>query len=651
MSTAIAPVEAGAEVQGSVLTRDEQRSAARQLTIAMLALGLLLLGLMWTWIAPAQAGVGQLLLGAAAVLVALPVVRAGWHSLRHPDLHGITDLLIALAMLGAWAIGDLLTAVLLPIVMIFGHVLEERSVIGSQEAIDALARLTHSRARLIGPQGIVMEVDNATLRPGDCVEVRAGDRIPADGRVLEGQASLDTAPITGESVPLEASVGMDVFGGAINLDGLLRIEVTRTGHESTLGKVIALMQRAERSKPPITRLLERYAGQYLILVLLIAAVTWFTTNNAQAMLAVLVAACPCALALSAPATAIAGIAVAARHGILIRGSAFLEELADTTSLVIDKTGTLTYGALRLQEICAAQSSADREFIVRLAASLGAASSHPVSRALTRLVHNDSHLPLHEVRERAGFGVVAHTGHGEAALGRPELFEQLGIATLPVPVHDGPIAGLAMNGEFLAWLLLADTLRPEAAAALTELRELGLNRQLLLSGDRTSVAEALAREVGITAVQAQALPEDKLARVTAEIHNGFRPLVVGDGINDSLALKAGVVGVAMGVGGSDIALASADVVLIGSDLRRLGTCVRLSRSCRRTLLVNVIIGLAWTLAIVGAAAFGLLGGAGAMIAALLHNLSTLLVLGNAGRLLRFHESLPPLAAAPAHPRYR
>ncbi|MBF2937873.1 HAD-IC family P-type ATPase, partial [Pseudomonas aeruginosa] len=174
--------------------------------------------------------------------------------------------------------------------------------------------------------------------------------VPADGRVLQGQASLDTAPITGESVPLEVAPGMEVYGGAINLDGLLRIEITRTGEASTLGKVIGLMQQAERAKPPITRLLERYAGQYMLLVLLIAAVTWFVTNDAQAMLAVLVAACPCALVLSAPATAIAGIAVAARHGILIRSSAFLEELADLTSLVVDKTGTLTHGSLRLQAL-------------------------------------------------------------------------------------------------------------------------------------------------------------------------------------------------------------------------------------------------------------------------------------------------------------
>lgn len=626
----------------SLLTGPEQRRAARQLTLAMLALGLLGLGLVWRWLMPAQIGVSQLLLGFASILVAVPVMRSAWYSLRYPSLHGITDQLIALAMLGAWATGDLLTAALLPIIMIFGHVLEERSVIGSQEAIHALGKLTRSQARLFQADGSLLEVDNATLKSGDQVEVRAGDRVPADGLVLAGQASLDTASITGESVPLEVGSGMPVFGGAINLDGLLRVQVTRTGEESTLGKVIALMQSAERAKPPITRLLERYAGSYMVLVLMIAAVTWFITNDAQAMLAVLVAACPCALVLSAPATAIAGIAVAARHGILIRSSAFLEELADLSSLVVDKTGTLTYGTLRLQAI--ETDVLHEQPLLQLAASLGAASSHPVSRALAGLVSHEQMLTLNDVRERQGLGIVASTGQGEAALGRPELFSQLNITTSAVPDHDGPIAGLSLNGNFLGWLLLADSVKPEARQALSELRELGLGRQVLLTGDRQSVAEHLAHTVGINEVQAQALPEDKLERVLSEIGNGFRPMVVGDGINDSLALKAGVVGVAMGAGGADIALASSDIVLIGSDLRRLGTCVRLSRDCRHTLQVNVIIGLGWTLAIVAAAAFGWLGAAGAMIAAVLHNLSTLLVLGNAGRLLRFHEPLQPLKLA-------
>jgi len=620
-----------------LLTRHEQRSMAVQLLLAMTAFGLLLCGWIWQWLFPQQSDVGQILFGVASLLVAVPVLRSAIYSLRSPSLHGVTDQLIALAMLGAWATGDLMTAALLPGIMIFGHILEERSVIGSQEAIDALSRLTRSRARRILPDGEIEEIDNHQLRTGDRVEVRAGDRLPADGRVISGSASLDTAPITGESVPQEARAGDDVFGGAINLDGLLSVEVTRTGANATLGKVIALMQKAEHAKPPITRLLERYAGQYLVLILLIAAATWFITRDAHAMLAVLVAACPCALVLSAPATAIAGIAVAARHGILIRSSAFLEELADLNAIVVDKTGTLTHGELHLQQTVLEENESPDAALV-LAASLGAASSHPVSRALAKIFPREQYLPLEEFSEQQGMGVRAQTAQGEALLGRPAFFSQNNVAVSDVPEHDGPLVGLALDGRFLGWLLLADSLRPEAQTALAELRQLGLRRQLLLTGDRASVAHRIAGELGISDVVAQALPEDKLHQVSAEIAQGYRPMVVGDGINDSLALKAGVVGIAMGAGGSDIALASADVVLIGSDLRRLGTCVRLSRACRRTLKINVFIGLGWTLVVMAAAAMGLLGVAGVLIAALLHNLSTLLVLGNAGRLLRFDEPL-------------
>ncbi|RYJ17024.1 cadmium-translocating P-type ATPase [Rahnella variigena] len=620
-----------------LLTRHEQRSMAVQLLLAMTAFGLLLCGWIWQWLFPQQSDVGQILFGVASLLVAVPVLRSAIYSLRSPSLHGVTDQLIALAMLGAWATGDLMTAALLPGIMIFGHILEERSVIGSQEAIDALSRLTRSRARRILPDGEIEEIDNHQLRTGDRVEVRAGDRLPADGRIISGSASLDTAPITGESVPQEARAGDDVFGGAINLDGLLSVEVTRTGADATLGKVIALMQKAEHAKPPITRLLERYAGQYLVLILLIAAATWFITRDAHAMLAVLVAACPCALVLSAPATAIAGIAVAARHGILIRSSAFLEELADLNAIVVDKTGTLTHGELHLQQTVLEENESPDTVLV-LAASLGAASSHPVSRALAKLFPREQYFPLEAFSEQQGMGVRAQTAQGEALLGRPAFFSQNNVAVSDVPEHDGPLVGLALNGRFLGWLLLADSLRPEAQTALAELRQLGLRRQLLLTGDRASVAHRIAGELGISDVVAQALPEDKLHQVSAEIAQGYRPMVVGDGINDSLALKAGVVGIAMGAGGSDIALASADVVLIGSDLRRLGTCVRLSRACRRTLKINVFIGLGWTLVVMSAAAMGLLGVAGVLIAALLHNLSTLLVLGNAGRLLRFDEPL-------------
>lgn len=622
---------------GSALSHQEQRNIARQLVLALFASGTLILGLLWRGLAPEQIAVADVLLGVASLMVGIPLLRHAFYSLRHPSLHGITDQLVALALLGSWATGDLLTAAVLPLIMTVGHILEERSVMGSQEAIEALSKLTRSRARRVDADGNLQDIDNQELVAGDVVEVRAGDRLPADGRVLDGQASLDTAPITGESVPLEVKPGMEVYGGAISLDGRLRIEVTRTGETSTLGRVIALMQSAEQASPPITRLLERHAARYLLLVLLIAASTWFLTQDNQAMLAVLVAACPCALVLSAPATSVAGLTVAARHGILIRGAAFLEELAELNAVIIDKTGTLTHGKLQLHAL-RPQAGESPEVLAALAASLGATSSHPVSRALVSIAPQSAWPPLENVREHQGLGVSATTAAGEACLGRPELLTTRVADIPPEPIHDGPIVGLALAGRFLGWILLADSLRDEAPDAMAQLRDLGLQQQLLLTGDRETVAQRIASSVGIEQVIAGALPADKLHQVRVQIDNGFRPMVVGDGINDSLAIKAGVVGVAMGAGGSDIAMASADIVLIGGDLRRLGTCVRLSRRCRRTLQINVMIGLGWTLVIVAAAAFGWLGASGAVIAAILHNMSTLLVLGNAGRLLRFEERI-------------
>lgn len=608
----------------------------RQLTLTMITIGLLLLSLLWRVIAPDQPGISDILAGVAWLLVAVPVFRAGWHSLLHPDLHGVTDLLVVLAMLGAWALGDLMTAALLPVIMIFGHILEERSVMGTRQAIAGLSKLTHSQARRVRADGETELIDSQHLRAGEVVEVRAGDRLPADGRILSGQASLDVGHITGESVPVEAVTGMNVFAGSINLNGLLRVEVTHTGDQSTLGKVIALMKDAEQAKPPITRMLERYAGHYLILVLLIAATTWFLTYNSQAMLAVLVAACPCALVLSAPATAMAGIAVAARHGILIRNAAFLEELADVDALIVDKTGTLTEGRLSFVDALLV-TEMPREQALALAAALGATSNHPVSRVLAETLSDTGGHALRDVEEIQGVGIVATTDDGIALLGRQALFSRYSVKTTPLPAHEGPAVGLALNGVFLGWFLLDDTLRAEAPAVVDELKSLGIGRVQLLTGDRMSVAERVAQQAGINELAGEALPAEKLRQVQNMVDEGWRPMVVGDGINDALALKAGAVGIAMGGNGADIALASADVVLAGGDLRRLPTAIRLSRKCRATLQVNVFIGLGWTILIVAAAAMGLLGAAGALIAAVLHNLSTLLVLLNTGRLLQFDET--------------
>lgn len=629
---------AGAAAPGAgLLSTSEQRSLGLRLTTSLIAAGCLVISAVLQIAEPEQREVAELVAGVAALLVGVPAISAAWHSLRHPNLHGVTDQLIALAVIAAWADGDLMTAALLPLVMTVGHVLEERSLLGSQEAIRALGRLTRSKARRFVSPGETEEVEAGALNCADLIELRAGDLIPADGVVESGISSVDTASITGESVPVDVEPGALVFSGSINLDGLLVVRITNVGEETTLGRVIALMQKAERAKPPVTRLLEQYAQRYLLLVLLLAAGTWFMTGSTLGMLAVLVASCPCALVLAAPATSIAAIAVAGRHGVLVKGAAFLEHLATVDSVVFDKTGTVTVGQLRLVRANPEPGTPCGE-LIRLAGNLGAASGHPVSRALSSLVQEDERLAVEDVRETRGYGLVGRIGGEVVALGRAELFRELGIRISAAPEHDGPIAGVSRGVQFLGWVLLADEARPEAREAIQDLRKLGLQHQLLITGDRASVARRVAESLGITEVRSEALPAQKMAYVLDQIGAGYRPLVVGDGINDSLALKAGAVGVAMGAQGTEVALASADLVLMTNDLRRLGTCVRLSRRCRRTIYVNVGVGLGWMIAIIALAGTGVLGNGGPLIAAVMHNVSTLAVMGNAGRLLKFQELL-------------
>jgi Cd2+/Zn2+-exporting ATPase len=631
--TLAAPAAPGA----GLLTRIEQISLGLRLALSLIAGGCLILSVGLQFLVPSQRDVAELIAGVAALVVAVPALSAAWQSLRYPDLHGITDQLIALALIAAWAIGDLTTAALLPLVMTIGHILEERSLLGSHEAIRALSRLTQTRARRVLASGDIEEVATDALRAGDRIELRAGDLISADGVVESGTASVDTASITGESIPVEVAPGTEVLSGSINVDGHLVVKLTRVGAESTLGRVIALLQEAEGAKPPVTRLLERYAERYMVLVLLLAAGAWFVSGSTMAMLAVLVASCPCALVLAAPATSIAAIAVASRHGILVKGAGFLENLATVDAVIFDKTGTVTVGQLRFVD-ARPERGVDRAELTRLAAALATKSGHPVSRALALLGKGDEALAIDEVKETKGFGVVGRLGGEVVALGRAELFDELKIAHSTPPSHDGPIAGVARGATFLGWVLLADEPRSEARDAIADLRQLGLMRQSLLTGDRPAAAKRIADVLGLPGVRAEALPAQKMAYVIEEIGMGYRPMVVGDGINDSLALKAGAVGIAMGAQGTDVALASADLVLMTNDLRRLGTCIRLSRRCRRTIHVNVGVGLGWTVVIVACAATGALGASGALVAALLHNFSTMVVMANAGRLLKFQEPL-------------
>lgn len=619
---------------GDLLSRREKWRLGSRLALAAVAGGLLLLSLALRLAMPEQAEVARIVSTLAALLVGIPVMLEAWSALRSPSLHGVTDLLVAAALIAAWSVGDLDTAALVPLAMVVGHVLEERSLLGTRDAITALGRLGSGTARRLGADGIPREVPIDRLAIGDRLELRPGDRLPADGVVREGASALDQAALTGESLPVEVAVGDAVQAGSLNTSGRLLVEVVRVGGDTAMGRVVQLMHEAERSKPPVTRLLERFAVPYLFLVLLSAVAALLLGGSATIAMTILVAACPCALVLAAPAAAVAGIAVAARHGLLVKGTAFLEELSQVDTLVIDKTGTLTLGALRVVRILPAHG-ANGDQISLLGASLGAASSHPISRALASLKDPQERQPVTELVEVGGLGLHGHVQGETVRLGRASYLTSAGVVVEAVPDHTGPLVGLAAGTRFLGWVLLADEPRAEAAAALEDLSRSGIRQQILLTGDRAEAAARVAAQLGFTDLRAGVTPEQKLQAVTALIADGRRPLVVGDGINDALALRAGAVGVAMGTGGTDAALASADLVLTGGDLRRLATGIRLSRRCRTIIAVNVGIGLGWTLVVVGVATVTTMG---PIWAVLLHHVGTLAVVTNAGRILSFDEPL-------------
>jgi len=609
----------------ALLNQRERWVLGGRLVAALVAAGLLIVSGLIHWLRPAEGELAQYVATVAALLVSVPVLIAAARALRSPGLDGTTDLLVAIALIAAWVVGDLETAALVPLAMVIGHAIEERSLLGSQEALAALADLTRGQARRIDATGMVTVVDGDDLAAGDRIELRPGDRCPADGVVEEGASSLDTAPITGESVPQDVAPGDHVLAGAVNQGGRLLVRVERIGEATALGRVVALMQDAEQSKPAVTRLLDRFASAYLLLVILAAAMLAFATGSATVLMATLVAACPCALVVAAPATAVAAIAAAARQGILVKSTAFLERLADCDCVVFDKTGTLTEGTLSVLDPDTL-SHPHR----RLASALGHASSHPVARACAALVIEGDRPVVENLHEESGQGLRALVGGARVVLGRAAFLAAQGVTPPTVPDHDGPIVGLAVDGAFVAWVRMRDAARPEALAAVSDLRHLGLERQVLCTGDRRAVAERVAAELHLTEVEAEALPATKLARVRAEVAAGRQPLVVGDGINDSLALKAGAVGVAIGGRGSDVAVASADLALVDGDLRRLGTAIRLSRTCRASIITGIVIACVWTAFVVGLAAAGEISPFGA---AILHNLGTLAVIANAGRIMR------------------
>ncbi len=577
---------------------------------------------------------------AAAILLGAPIVVHAIKSIIRKEAH--MDELVALAIIAAFATQKYATAGIVAFFMLLSQLIETRTALGARASIESLIKLTPTKASLLDSEGHEKEVAVSSLKPGDCIRVRPGDNIAADGEVTKGLSSVNEATITGESLPVDKVPGMQVFAGTNNLTGVLDITVTKAGKDTTLGKVQSLIMQAEQTKIPIMRIIDRYVKWYTPTILMIAGIVLFFTGSVDRAITILVVSCPCALILATPTAMVAAISASARLGVLIKNVADLEIAGKITAMVFDKTGTVTTGRLYVTKLTPAENVEPAELLT-VAASAEQMSKHPAARALQE-VAKEANLSLpspDEFQETPGKGVTAVVGSAKITIGRDTFLKEnkVGMGNIAAPALDEEqgfsTLYVAKDAKCIGWIGLQDKTRPEAQQAVKELLDIGIKRVTMLTGDREEVASRVAAELACTDFKAQCLPQDKLAIVEQIKKDGHTVLVVGDGINDAPALAAGDLGIAMGAAGSDVAINSASIALMSDDLKRLPFLVRLSRKARGVINQNLGFGIMFIILGDVAAAAGWLP---AVYAAVLHFAGSLVVIFNSARLVRYGEEL-------------
>ncbi len=587
---------------------------------------------------PAQAVIVMYIV--ALVAAAIFPLRAAIGAIRARQVD--VETLMILAGVGAAGLGAWFEGAFLLFLFTLGHALEHRAMDRARKSIESLGQLTAKTARTRrGDQ--VVEIDVRQIAIGDRIVVRAGDRIPLDGVIRDGQSQIDQATITGESVPVPRGPGDKVFAGTINTDAALEIEVTSLAGDSLLARIVDMVTEAEAQKSATQRFVQRLEKRFVPLVLLVAVavpvVLVITGTSWQAAILrgvqLIVAASPCALAISTPSAVLAAVSRAATGGVLIKGGAHLETLARVRAIAFDKTGTLTHGKPRLVSTWLADGVTESELLA-VAAGLEALSNHPLAKAILAGAAERNVTPLSAADGDAihGKGITGHVAGDVVKIGNLALFESVPTEAAQAAAaleEQGQTTMLVWRqGRFLGVLGVADTLRDEARTALAELDALGIETKIMLSGDNARVAKAIAAKVGLDEVRAPLLPEGKVAEIRALAARPGGVAMVGDGVNDAPALAAASVGIAMGGTAADATLETADVVLLDDSLSRLPFAVGLARRASRVITQNVIIALGVSSLLVVASILGWTSIAQAVI---LHEGSTLLVVGNALLILR------------------
>ncbi|MHB1155622.1 MAG: heavy metal translocating P-type ATPase [Phycisphaerales bacterium] len=576
----------------------------------------------------------------AALMLGIPLVWQAIKDLATGHMH--MNELAALAVVASFANQQYIEAGAIAFFMIISALIEHRTALGARKSIEALIRITPTRARRLTDEGHEVDTDAKDLRPGDRVRVLPGDNIPGDGRVLTGVSTVDQANITGESLPVDKVIGDEVYGGTINVTGAMDIEITKAGHDTTLGRVKDLILQAEHTRSPISRIIDRYAHWYTPVILMFAAIVFFFTKDPNRAIAILIIACPCAFILAVPTAMVAALSAAARLGVLIKNVGTIEVARNLTAIVFDKTGTLTTGQLSVTRLNPLPG-VDGAELLKAAATAERNSRHPVARAIVEVARK-ARLELGETRgfeEVPGRGVRAEIGGEEILVGRATWIAERGV-DMSQP-DDAGTEGLSLlyvtrGGKLLGWVGLEDKTRPDAARAMDELRAMDMRKLVMVTGDRWSVAKRVAAEMHCTDVQAEVLPAQKLELVDELRAAGHTVAVIGDGVNDAPALAAGDISIAMGAAGSDVAINSASIALMNNNLNRIPFLVHLSRRTITVVRQNLAFSVAYIVGFMAVFATGVLHESAPVVAVLLHLASSLVVIFNSARLVREGEEL-------------
>lgn len=538
------------------------------------------------------------------------------------------DELVALAIVASLATGEYLTAAVVSFVMVFGALIEEVTSNSARKAVEALIGITPDTAVVLR-DGVAVELPVDEVVTGDRVLVKPGSRIPVDGRVLKGMTSIDESSMTGEPIPVEKTVNDEVFAGTLNQNGVIEIETVNIGQETTLGKVIRLVSEAEKQRPQTIRIIDRYARWFTPTILGAAGIAWLFSGELDRAIAVLIVGCPCALILAAPTAVVATIGRAARAGILVKGGIYLETVGRAKAVLFDKTGTLSEGKPKVDEIVVAKD-VDPNFVLERAACVEQNSTHPLARAVLKAAQY-ANIPLTAAEEmitEIGLGVraricgcqvevgSAYLGGGSMTVPEPlrqhlERFKQRGATPLVVYEDKRPIGILSVS----------DQVRPDAKKTVARLRGLGLERIGLVSGDHEKSARLVGDAVGVDEVWAGLRPQDKPEIVRKLQKMGIGVIFVGDGINDAPALAIADVGIAMGAAGTDVALETADIALMNDDLSKIPFLISLGRRMLKVIKWNIAFGLAFNTAAVLASGGGYLT---PIMGAVVHNVGSVLV---------------------------